>query len=81
MGDIVDNYGQNSAAQNSQEWVEGAKALKLLDGKVPYSLVRGNHDGDAEFNQYFSLSQSKQNVGTSLESFDGTTMNNTYQRL
>lgn len=81
MGDIVDNYSANSAEQNAQEWVEGATALKLLNGKVPYSIVRGNHDGDEQFNENFSLSQSKQNVGTELVSFDGTTMNNTYQKF
>jgi len=81
MGDIVDNYAQNSEEQNSQEWIEGAAALKLLDGKVPYSLVRGNHDADAEFNQYFPLSGSKEAQGTDVVSFDGTTMNNTYQKF
>lgn len=81
MGDIVDNYAKNSAEQNTQEWIEGAKALKLLDGKVPYSLVRGNHDADAEFNQYFPLSGSKEAQGTEVVSFDGTTMNNTYQKF
>lgn len=81
MGDIVDNYAQNSAAQNAQEWVEGAAALKLLNGKVPYSMVRGNHDGDAEFQAFFPLNECKQNLGTSLVSFDGSTMNNTYQKF
>ena len=81
MGDIVDNYAKNSEEQNSQEWIEGAKALKLLDGKVPYSLVRGNHDGDAEFNAFFPLSGSKEAQGTEVVSFDGTTMNNTYQKF
>jgi hypothetical protein len=36
-GDITDN-------NVTQQWDNAVKAMKLLDGKVPYALVPGNHD-------------------------------------
>ena len=32
----------------------GRKEIDKLNGLVPYSLVRGNHDGNVEINKYFS---------------------------
>lgn len=36
-GDITDN-------NVTEQWDNAAKAMKLLDGKVPYAIVPGNHD-------------------------------------
>ena len=47
LGDITDT---NSEA----EWETAKKEITKLDGVIPYSLVRGNHDGNAEINKYFS---------------------------
>ncbi|MCA9041158.1 MAG: metallophosphoesterase [Planctomycetaceae bacterium] len=38
LGDIV------QTASIEQEWVNAHKAMRLLDGIVPYSMVPGNHD-------------------------------------
>ncbi|MEZ6048312.1 MAG: hypothetical protein R3C11_22610 [Planctomycetaceae bacterium] len=38
LGDIV----QTAAVE--QEWVHAHKAMRLLDGILPYSMVPGNHD-------------------------------------
>ncbi len=46
LGDVTD-------ANKEREWGTADEAIKLLDGVVPYSLVRGNHDGTALFNSTF----------------------------
>lgn len=39
LGDVVDQQGK------SDQWSAAAKAMKILeDGKVPYSVIPGNHD-------------------------------------
>lgn len=47
LGDITD-------ANTEAEWEVAKKEIDKLNGLVPYSLVRGNHDGNAEINKYFS---------------------------
>ena len=47
LGDITDG---NSDA----EWKLGFEQITRLDGVVPYSVVRGNHDKPQEFLKYFS---------------------------
>ena len=42
LGDITQNYSNEVA---KKEWEAIDRAWTCLDGKVPYSLVRGNHDG------------------------------------
>lgn len=45
LGDITD--------YNSEpEWDAAIKAVRLLDGVVPYSLIRGNHEDGFLFNHY-----------------------------
>lgn len=46
LGDITD---ENS----HREWKDATKQIARLDGVVPYSLVRGNHDGGTNFNSLF----------------------------
>ncbi|MBQ7294013.1 MAG: metallophosphoesterase [Clostridia bacterium] len=48
LGDITD---KNTDA----EWTEAREQIFKLNGVVPYSLVRGNHDGTANFNKYFDV--------------------------
>lgn len=69
LGDITNN---NAPA----EWDNAVKAMRVLDGKLPYAMVPGNHDYSAGgrcqdrttlINDYFSVGQYK---GT--PSFGGT---------
>ena len=46
LGDITD-------ASLDTEWEIAKENISKLDGVVPYSLVRGNHDGDLKFRKYF----------------------------
>ncbi|MEX2114504.1 MAG: metallophosphoesterase [Pirellulales bacterium] len=59
LGDITNN---NAVA----EWENAQRAMRVLDGKLPYSLVPGNHDysagGDCQdrttlLNDYFAVGQ------------------------
>jgi 3',5'-cyclic AMP phosphodiesterase CpdA len=40
VGDVVDS------ANSDDQWTVASSALRMLDGKVPYVLVPGNHDTD-----------------------------------
>ena len=42
LGDLVDGY------TDASQWQVASSAMRALDGKVPYVLVTGNHDMDAD---------------------------------
>ena len=71
LGDITDE-------NLSGEWKRAKREILKLDGKVPYSIIRGNHDRPEHyFNQYFPLDEFGKNV---VDSYDNT-MCNTYQEF
>ena len=60
LGDITE-YGVDVGHKNydearaNAEWTAAKEAISLMDGKIPYSLIRGDgHDGINLFNQYFA---------------------------
>jgi hypothetical protein len=50
-GDIV----QSGDAE--KEWQSAQRAVRLLDGVVPYGLAIGNHDSRSSFNEFFPFSR------------------------
>ena len=70
LGDIT-----NSSTQ--AEWTLAKQQISKLDGVVPYSLVRGNHDKSAAFNSAFPYDDYKGVIGGS---YDGK-MENTWRTL
>ena len=70
LGDITDK-------DQVSEWTLAKNMLKKLNGKVNYSVVRGNHDTAEKFNKYFPYSEYGSTVSGS---FDGT-MLNTYHKF
>ncbi len=50
LGDITDK-------DTDDEWVVAKENIKKLDGVVPYSVIRGNHDSRAQFDKYFSATE------------------------
>ena len=72
LGDIIDSWGSSS------EWNVAAAAIKKMDGKVPYSLVRGNHDDTTGFNNTFPYSEYKTKVGGT---YDNTSIINSWQKF
>ena len=71
LGDITDN-------SNLQEWTTAQQSISLLNGVVPYTVVRGNHDGSTLFTPFMATEAYKsQLAGT----YDDTYLNvyNTFQ--
>ncbi len=68
LGDITDT-------NTDWEWEAAKAAIGKLDGIIPYSLVRGNHDGIAEYKNAFPISKYKSLITASYEG----NMLNTYQ--
>ena len=50
LGDITD---RDFDAKENGEWKVAQKAIRKLDGVVPYSMVRGNHDNLGRFHNVF----------------------------
>lgn len=75
MGDTTDSYYLNNS--EDAEWEAGARAVKLMNGKVPYSLVRGNHDATGRYLKNFSWEEYKDTVSGSY----ADNMLNTYQKF
>jgi len=70
LGDITN---LNSPA----EWALTTNNIFKLDGLIPYSVVRGNHDGAPEFIQAFDYGKYAKIIGGSY----GNNMLNTWQEL
>ncbi len=61
LGDITDKYNVNyngsttgASHDTAAEWAWAYSQISRLDGKIPYSVVRGNHDNEGYFDQYFA---------------------------
>lgn len=65
LGDITDRNSE-------REWLIAYEQISRLNGVVPYSLVRGNHDGADNFEKMFNTAP----YNTSYQgSYDHTTLN------
>ena len=56
LGDITDSYDKSYKTHTSDtaaEWAWAYSQISRLDGQVPYSVVRGNHDNETYFDSYF----------------------------
>lgn len=70
LGDITDTSSE-------AEWVLAQEQINRLNGIVPYSIVRGNHDEKKGYKQYFPY----ENYADKLSGSFDSTMLNTYQEL
>jgi len=59
------------------EWEYAMEQIHTLDGEIPYSLIRGNHDSQAMYNEYVTKAGHGNVINGSLDS----TMLNTWQEL
>ena len=73
LGDLVDSY-----SKRMNEWDRIKEQVIRLNGVLPYSIVRGNHDAIESFEQYFPLSEFKDTV---TGSYNETSMTNTYHKF
>ena len=53
VGDITQSW-HTGYAQITPEWKHAAGAVAILDGVIPYSLVRGNHDLSSAAKGFFN---------------------------
>ena len=51
LGDITDAW---NTSDKENEWIRAHQYISKLDGVIPYSLVRGNHDESKYFLKYFA---------------------------
>ncbi len=61
LGDITEDW---NTANKEQEWIKAQQYISKLDGVIPYSLIRGNHDESKYFLKYFANE-------TYMSQFDG----------
>ena len=61
LGDITEDW---NTPNKEQEWIRAYDYISKLDGVIPYSLVRGNHDESKYFLKYFANE-------TYMSQFDG----------
>ena len=54
LGDITEDW--NTAGKET-EWVRAQQYISKLNGVIPYSLIRGNHDETKYFNKYFATEE------------------------
>jgi predicted phosphodiesterase len=73
LGDITESRG---SALAYGEWDVALEAISKLNGVVPYSLVRGNHDDSNSFNLMFNTAAYKDQFSGY---FYGETINNSYR--
>ena len=74
LGDIVD-YNILTEPGLTEQWEIAAAQIKRMNGLVPYSVIRGNHDEVGNFNKYFPMEEYRDVIGGS---FNGD-MCNTWQ--
>ena len=68
LGDITEK-------SETDEWSRAKQGYQMLDGKVDYSFVRGNHDTTAKYNVTFPYSSYKDTIGGAF----ANNMLNTYK--
>ena len=68
LGDITEK-------SETDEWSRAKQGYQMLDGKVDYSFVRGNHDTTAKYNVTFPWTTYKETVGGAF----ANNMLNTYK--
>ena len=71
LGDITDTWKKTSTI----EWDVAKEAISQLDGVLPYSLTRGNHDENVYFNEYFGYEAYK----NQFDGFYNDEINNSYR--
>ncbi len=74
---FVMGLGDITETSSDEEWTVAMNAIKKLDGNIPYSLVRGNHDSVETFNNYVRYDDYKDVIAGSYEG----DMRNTYQKF
>ena len=76
----------NASVNNPLEWQKAASQFKRLDGVIPYSVIRGNHDDEAGYHQYICTTDYKSQMDgffydETKAALDGNSMSNSYRKI
>ena len=74
---FVMGLGDITNSSTAAEWELAKQNIHRMDGVVPYSLVRGNHDTEATMKKYFPLDDYKDKLG----GYYGSDIFNSWQEL
>lgn len=74
---FVFGLGDITNSSTKAEWELAKQNITRMNGVVPYSLVRGNHDTGSMMNVYFPVSEYKDTLG----GYYGTSIVNSWQEL
>lgn len=76
LGDITN-------ANETAQWETAQAAISLLNGKLPYILIRGNHDNSANMNKYLGTPAYYEQLASTGESgvFEEGKFDNSYTTL
>lgn len=94
LGDTIDTlttYGTNKPEangkkQNVNEWILVSEQIHRLDGVIPYSIVRGNHDDEGGYHKYICTDAYKEQMDgffydSSKPATLGNSMSNHYNKI
>lgn len=75
--EFVMGLGDITEKSQDKEWMTAMNNIRRMEGVIPFSLVRGNHDAIYEYNKYYPYAIYGSTVGGTYDS----TMLNTWQEL
>ena len=94
LGDTIDTLTTydtnrvegNGKTQNVNEWIVASTQIHRLDGVIPYTIVRGNHDDEGGYHKYICTEDyQNQMTGFYYDSSKpatlGNSMSNSYRKI
>lgn len=91
LGDTVDTLtsypeSYNPAFNNPREWQLASTSISMLNGIIPYSIVRGNHDDEGGYHKYICTDYYVSQMdgfyyNSGLPATKGNSMSNSYRKI
>lgn len=91
LGDTVETLtsyppSYNPAVNNPREWQLASTSISMLNGIIPYSIVRGNHDDEGGYHKYICTDYYKSQMDgfyydEGLTATAGNSMSNSYRKI
>ena len=94
LGDTIDTLTTydtnkvegNGKTQNVNEWIVASTQIHRLDGVIPYTIIRGNHDDEGGYHKYICTEDyQNQMTGFYYDSSKpatlGNSMSNSYRKI
>ena len=94
LGDTIDTLTTystnvieaNGKTQNVNEWIVASTQIHRLDGVIPYSIIRGNHDDEGGYHKYICTEDYKNQMtgfyyDSSKPATLGNSMSNSYRKI